>query len=69
MTDQRSWIANVDYADDYGVITFPESMIKELEWETDDLIEFSINDDNSVTIVNLTANQRKLNGPQTNVNP
>ncbi len=54
-----SWTVTLEEAENGDIILpIPEELIKELGWLTDDILDFTINEDGTVTITNLTCNER-----------
>jgi len=68
MTDKISWLTTID---EDGVLTVPDEVINKCDWRVDDLIEYSVQEidgETSLIIINITANQRKQDGSQSEIN-
>jgi hypothetical protein len=68
MTDKISWITTID---EDGVLNVPDEVIDKCDWRIDDLIEYyveEIEDETCLTIINITSNQRKQDGTQSEIN-
>ena len=51
---QKTWVIPVD---DEGGISFPEDLMKVMEWEDGTVLEWDINDDGSIKLKSAYANQ------------
>ena len=51
---QKTWVIPVD---DEGGISFPEDLMKVMEWEDGTVLEWDINDDGSIRLKSASANQ------------
>lgn len=56
----NTWVVTVEEDAETGdtILPFPEDMIQKCGWQEGDTLDFQINDDNTIIVVNLSLNER-----------
>lgn len=59
MTEQK-WTLNVETDPETGelILSFPDELLESLGWQEGDVLDWSINEDGTVTMVRVTEEQK-----------